>query len=239
LPGTRREVAAIGRLFPAAKLLLGGEASREHLQTLASNGDLKHYRYLHFATHAISDPARQLQSALICSRPANSASTQGSPETQPDDAARITAEQILQTWKLNADLVTLSACETALGKYTAAEGHVGFTQALLLAGARSLLLSLWKVDDSATTLLMVRFYENLLGKRPGESHRLPKAEALREAKEWLRNLTAQEAAKLVSGLNAGVRGAEELRVPATADTSIRPYAHPYFWSAFILVGDPK
>ncbi|HEV3119262.1 MAG TPA: CHAT domain-containing tetratricopeptide repeat protein, partial [Gemmataceae bacterium] len=191
LPGTRREVNAIARLFPNAKLLLGPEATREQMQRLASSGDLKPYRYLHFATHAVSDPARQLKSALICAEPANQAIGEHDTDSEPGAATRITAEQILQSWKLNADLVTLSACETGLGKYTAAEGHVGFAQALLLAGARSLLLSLWKVDDTATALLMIRFYENVLGKRPGQSRPLPKAEALREAKEWLRNLTAE------------------------------------------------
>ena len=65
--------------------------------------------------------------------------------------------------------MTLSACETALGREAGGEGFVGFTQALLMSGARSVCLSLWKVDDTATALLMQRFYANLLGVRPGFS----------------------------------------------------------------------
>ena len=57
----------------------------------------------------------------------------------------------------------LSACDTGLGKFSGGEGYLGFSQALFLAGGRSLLLSLWQVDDAATALLMTRFYENLLG----------------------------------------------------------------------------
>ena len=79
-------------------------------------------------------------------------------------------------------MVTLSACQTGLGPYRGGEGYLGFAQALFLAGGRSLVLSLWKVDDTATALLMRRFYEGLLGRRAGLDRPLPKAEALREAK---------------------------------------------------------
>ncbi len=98
---------------------------------------------------------------------------------------RLTVREIQHDWNLNADLVTLSACETALGREAGGEGFVGFTQALLMSGARSVCLSLWKVDDTATALLMTRFYQNMLGKRPGLSKPMPKAEALGEAKKWL------------------------------------------------------
>ena len=74
----------------------------------------------------------------------------------------------------------------ALGKYEKGEGFVGFAQALILAGSRSVCLSLWKVDDTATALLMGRFYENLLGKREGLTRPMPKGVALAEAKAWLR-----------------------------------------------------
>ena len=98
----------------------------------------------------------------------------------------ITAEQIARTWELDADLVVLSACESGLGRAAGGEGYLGFAQPLFARGARSLVLSQWKVDDDATALLMARFYQNLLGKREGLKAPMPKAEALAEAKRWLR-----------------------------------------------------
>ena len=62
---------------------------------------------------------------------------------------------------------------------------------MFVAGGRSLVLSLWEVDDRATALLMTRFYQNWLGKRDGLARPLPKAEALGEAKQWLRGLTSE------------------------------------------------
>src|SRR5207237_2471626 len=105
---------------------------------------------------------------------------------------RLTVREIQRGWDLKAELVTLSACETARGQYAGGEGFVGFTQALLMSGARSVCLSLWKVDDRATALLMTRFYQNLLGQRSSLDKPMPKAEALHEAKAWLRDLTADE-----------------------------------------------
>ena len=94
------------------------------------------------------------------------------PDSSADPTAletdgTITAEQIARTWQLDADLVVLSACESGLGQAAGAEGYLGFAQPLFARGARSLVLSQWKVDDDATALLMARFYRNLLGKREG------------------------------------------------------------------------
>jgi tetratricopeptide (TPR) repeat protein len=113
---------------------------------------------------------------------------------------------------------------------------VGFTQALLMSGARSVCLSLWKVDDTATALLMTRFYQNMLGKRAGLTKPMPKTEALREAKTWLRNLPKAEADAAEAELPRVLRGAPRTRrqVPVAE----RPYGHPHFWAAFVLSGDP-
>jgi hypothetical protein len=75
-----------------------------------------------------------------------------------DTDGEVPAEQIARTWDLDVDLVVLSACESGLGKQAGGEGILWFAQPLLARGARSLVLSLWKVDDRATALMMARFY---------------------------------------------------------------------------------
>src|SRR5262249_59483808 len=99
-------------------------------------------------------------------------------------------------WKRHAVLVVLSACRAGLGRQSSGDGLLGFSYALMRAGARSVVLSRWKVDDTATALLMVRFYENLLGKAKGLKAPMGRAEALAEAKRWLRELPRKDAEKL-------------------------------------------
>ncbi len=159
----------------------------------------------------------------------------------------LTAAEVLEYWKLDAELVTLSACESALGSEGSGDGSLGFAQAFLKAGSRAVCLSLWKVDDAATALLMDRFYRNLLGKREGLNAPVPKAEALAEAKTWLRNVTALEATDRLGTITQSVpRGTGEtaLRVksqPAEGAKAkeTKPFAHPRHWAAFILIGDPE
>jgi CHAT domain-containing protein len=159
---------------------------------------------------------------------------------------RLTAGEVLEYWKLDAELVTLSACESGLGRRGGGDGLLGFAQSFLMTGSRSVCLTLWQVDDTATVLLMDRFYRNLLGKGAG-GKALGKAAALREAKQWLRNVTAGEALKRLGTLTKGiVRGErparEEMQAvpqPKNASTDYRPYAHPRYWAAFILIGDPE
>src|SRR5262249_24943202 len=208
----------------------------------ARSGKLKGFRYLHLAAHGRDDPRSAYRTALILAP---------DPERSADPAAfesdgELTAEQIARTWELDAELVVLSACETALGKQAGGEGFLGFAQPLLAKGARGLVLSLWKVDDQATALLMARFYQNLLGKRPGLSQPLPRAEALDEAKRWLRGLTEGEVGPALEALPRGEVGPlatagaapPRERAAVEAPAGPRPFGHPYYWAAFILIGDP-
>jgi tetratricopeptide (TPR) repeat protein len=233
LPGTRREVEALARFFDKAETLLGADASEQQLGERAGKGELKAYRYLHFATHGLADAVRPLRSFLaLADRDLPDPLTRVLAG-KPAYTGRLSAGHILANWRLDAELVVLSACQSGLGKYERGEGYVGFAQALFLAGARSLVLSQWSVDDEATALLMVRFYQNLLGKREGLKKPMEKAEALREAKAWLRGLSAKEVKVAVASLP---RGKVVPRKPAPKGG--RPYAHPYYWAGFILIGDP-
>jgi CHAT domain-containing protein len=127
----------------------------------------------------------------------------------------LSAGEVMGTWKLDAELVTLSACRSGLGRYSGGEAFVGFAQAFFLAGARSLLVSLWEVDDRATSLLMTRFYQNWLGKRPDLVRPLSKVEALHEAKAWLRDCPARRPC----GNWTGSRGARSGPDPARRSPS--------------------
>lgn len=166
---------------------------------------------------------------------------------QPTLDGQLSAREVLDFWHLDAELVTLSACETALGRPGGGDGLLGFAQAFLTAGSRAVCLSLWKVDDTATAMLMDRFYQNLTGKRPGLTGPLGKAEALAEAKRWLRELSLEEATQRLGTITAGVaRGKDQppLKVaPPAAEApadpkAARPFAHPKYWAAFVLIGDP-
>jgi tetratricopeptide (TPR) repeat protein len=233
LPGTRREVEALAALFPGGKAttILGPRACESAVQGLARSGKLKSYRYLHFATHGQSDPRYAYRTALILAPDPDSSADPAATETD----GTITAEQIARTWELDADLVVLSACESGLGLAAGAEGYLGFAQPLFVRGARSLVLSQWKVDDDATALLMTRFYRNLLGKREGLKAPMPKAEALAEAKRWLRGADRAEAGAALAALP---RGTIVRREAAKAGPSAHPYEDPTYWAGFVLVGAP-
>jgi len=246
LPGTQVEIARLAALFDARLVtkLTRQDASEERLDELRKADKLKQFRYLHLATHGQANNVRDFESALILTKPTKP------PEERPGEPyldGRLTAAEVRDYWKLDAELVTLSACESGLGRQGGGDGLLGFAQAFLLVGSRSVCLTLWQVDDTATALLMDRFYRNLLGKREDGGKPMPKAEALREAKQWLRALTATEALDRLGVITKGVvRGErparEEMRAvpkPKDAAKDYKPYAHPRYWAAFILIGDPE
>jgi CHAT domain-containing protein len=246
-PGTLLEIEGLRKLFAGASVkplvLTGSQASEQRLNDLARTGKLGRYRFLHLATHGSVDDRFPLRSAIILSRDLLPGHGKQLDAGLPVLDGRLTAEEVLRQWHLNAELVTLSGWQSGLGKYERGEGFVGFAQALLLAGSRSVCLSLWKVDDTATALLMVRFYENLLGKRERLKGPMGKAAALTEAKAWLRGLTRNEAMKRAAKMSDGVvRGPgpqlPAAVVPVAGGKEDRPYAHPYYWAAFVLIGDP-
>lgn len=161
LPYTREEVNAIASLFDPAerRTFLGAEAQEERVKT----ENLTPYRYVHFAAHGMIDEEFPARSGIVLSATGNS---------REDGVLQMSEVMRL---RLSADLVTLSACRTGLGKLLSGEGMIGLTRAFHYAGARSVVVSLWNVNDIATSELMKAFYHNL---KVG----LAKDEALRKAK---------------------------------------------------------
>jgi len=229
-----------------ARALLGADASEPELDRLAASGELGRFGFIHLATHGVIDEAIPQRSAVILTQTGLPDPLAQVMNHQPVFDGRLSVREIQRSWDLKAELVTLSACETALGRDAGGEGFVGFTQALLMSGARSVCVSLWKVDDRATSLLMNRFYQNLLGKRPALSKPMPKAEALHEAKKWLRSLTVDQIDGELAALERGdvrplaqVNDTSSPGAPSSPkSTGVRRYDHPYYWAAFVLVGDP-
>jgi hypothetical protein len=238
LPGTRPEVLALARRVPGATTLLGSEASQQRLDALAA-GKLKSYRLIHLATHGTVDWEQPERSRLFLARDKLPDPLERARQNKTVYTGELTVQAIRKGWKLDADLVVLSACQTGLGKETGGDGMLGFAQAFLARGARYVVLSRWQVDDAATALLMLRFYETLLGKRP-----MGRAAALKEARSWLRKLSRKQAEMLAGALAlsklASTRGKVgplpkgKGKVPAGE----RPYEHPYYWASLVLIGDP-
>jgi CHAT domain-containing protein len=169
LPASRRELEALKRHFPlSTDIFVGAEATEERARSVGRNT-----RVVHFATHGFADEAFPLESGLVLSIP---------PDGEDDrENGLLQAWEIFERVRVDADLVTLSACRTGLGKEVAGEGLLGLTWAFQYAGARSVLASLWEVNDASTAELMRRFYGHL---QAGRS----KAEALRRAQlELLRH----------------------------------------------------
>ena len=148
LPNASVEVRSIGRIFSPTSRVVSGKAATETLfKQLAEN-----YDYLHLATHSSLNRNVPFLSALLFE-----------PDVEND--GRLELHEIVRM-RLHAQLVTLSACETALGQgyfteIPAGDEFVGLTQAFLSAGSRNVLASLWAVNDESTKTLMSRFYYHL------------------------------------------------------------------------------
>jgi CHAT domain-containing protein len=141
------------------------------------------------------------------------------------------------------EVLVLSACETGLGKQEAGEGVLGLQSAFHLAGARTVVASLWSVSDPATSVLMEQFYRNLWADKP-----LSRLEALRQAQLFVLKhpeVVRQRARELrAEVVKAGRGSVEELRgkgkeVELTAEKEKEGTArsHPAWWAAFVLSGD--
>lgn len=213
LPFAGEELDRVRAIYPHAEILQGHDASEANVRKLfAPTAPLRAapaVDIVHFATHALAETPLRQRCALALSRL--------DVDSTPANDGLVDALEIQLGWDLDADLVTLSGCQTASGPGWFRGEPMGLSTALLGVGAKSVLASLWKVDDLATAKLMGRFYENLSGtysdvRRGRVGAAMTKAAALAEAKNWLREYT-----------DAG---------------GSHPFAHPVYWSGFVLMGDP-
>ena len=195
LPGAAQELRALRRVFPTSVEYIGKEATKERVFAEAPQYDI-----LHFAMHGVFDKQHPMFSYLeLASEP-------------------LYAKDVFGL-SLNADLVTLSGCETFLPQQIGAEDMaelvsgdelVGFIRAFMYAGTPTVLASLWQVNDTATQDLMSAFYQRL--------PTLGKARALQQA-----SLDVMQ-----STLQIGRRRPKRISM-----------AHPFFWAPFVVVGDWK
>lgn len=181
LPSAADEVQTLSKVFKNALVYTENDATEAKATDALSN-----YRYVHFATHGVLDFADFEKSYLIFA-----------PEKNKEGDGKLTIEKINGLNIENCSMVTLSACETAVSKETVKGWYISPANSFLQNNVRTVVASLWQVDDKATSILMEAFYKNLLT--------MNKSEALRQAQATLS------------------------KIPA--------YAHPYFWSAFVLYGE--
>lgn len=168
LPFSRQEVEAITALYSQSHAYLGQEATEEKAKSIGPES-----RLVHFACHGLLDERFPLNSSLALTLPKE--------QKEGQDNGLLQAWEIFEHVRLDADLVTLSACDTALGREMGGEGLVGLTRAFQYAGARSVLASVWGIADASTARFMQRFYGYLhSGKTKDEALRAAQIDQIRE-----------------------------------------------------------
>lgn len=190
LPFTRREADLISSVIPEdqkAKWLDFAANRRSAISPQLSN-----YRFVHFATHGFINDQNPELSGLVFS-------TIDEDGKEQDGFLRVGD---IFSLKLPAEMIVLSGCQTGLGKEIKGEGLVGMSRAFMYAGAKRLMVSLWDINDEATSELMSHLYREMFG-----SKKRSPAAALRQAQ------------------NAMIKD--------------KRWNNPYFWSTFVLQGEPK
>jgi CHAT domain-containing protein len=220
LPGAAIEAEAIGALR-GTTALVGEQADRTSVRQ-----GLRTARIAHLATHGLLHEQAPYSAELPL---AGNGSL-----TVPD----------LMGVDTTLDLAVLSACDSGRGRSTAAGDLIGLTRALMAAGTRELVVSLWPVDDQLACLTMVRFHRALLGdaKSPG----LRPADALAVATAGVRDLSRESADAEYDALRADVDGGAPGGPRSARDMGPMPIEHrrtqprhPYFWAPFVHVGLPS
>lgn len=163
LPGTEAEVNKISTLFAGKNISNSVYLKDKANESAFKSGSLKSYSFIHLATHGVVDENSPELSRIFLQT-----------HTDAEDGNLYAGE--IYNLELNADLVTLSACQTGLGKISKGEGVIGLSRALVYAGAKNIIVSFWSVADESTAQLMTGFYTNVLDQSSANySHDLRKA----------------------------------------------------------------
>ncbi len=246
LSGTGPEVESIGRLLqvPATRVLTGVAATEAAVKAVSGP------RILHIASHGFfleGSPSGSAQSATAAARPSDRPGPKTSgpgrledpllrsglalsgfnrrDESQTSDDGVLTALEVSGLDLSGTQLVTLSACETAVGEVRTGEGVFGLRRALVLAGARTQVMTLWKVADDETKSLMVSWYGQLeAGVGPARAMRRVQLAALRGDTLPVTGSTLRALGPTPSSDEA-------------SDPRLAGGRHPYFWASFIVSGD--
>jgi CHAT domain-containing protein len=166
LQNSRNEVLAVARALNTdpSKPLLGANATESAFKHAALNP----YRFIHLAVHGVTAPDDPDSSALLLA-----------PDPAAGEDGRLQASEVVML-RLNTDVAVLSACDTAVGPIIGEEGIAALSKAFLLAGAHSVVSTLWSIDDTASVFLMEQFYSHMAAhESPAESLETAKREMLR------------------------------------------------------------
>jgi CHAT domain-containing protein/Tfp pilus assembly protein PilF len=195
VPGTINIAKTMG--LENCTLYLDGNAT----ETRVKNEDFTKYDYIHLSCHTIDVGIDEMyqQPALLFN-----------PDNYNDGVINMIDITRLKT---DADMVSLAACETGKGLYQYGEGITNLTRAFMYSGTPSVLASLWKVEDEATSKLMVKLYENLKTLKKSEALKKAKLSLMSEKSE--RKINYKDRRRKIS------------------------YAHPFFWAPFVLYGEGR
>jgi len=210
LPWSFTEVSNIRDVYRnRATVYTGAEATEERAKNIDPET-----RFVHFAAHAYLNEHEPLDTSIVLASPKMS--------TPDAENGYLQVWEVYESLRLDADLVTLSGCETALGTNYPGEGLIGLTRAFQYAGASSVLATLWNVNDRSTSELMTHFYSNLAAGMPQEK-------ALQQAQlAMIRGASTRQAAS--RSWLATLRGW------FVGDEANENYQHPYRWAGFVLNG---
>ena len=234
LKGTQKEVDAIAPILKSQKIAVtiysDFSACEESVKGLSGQKQ----NILHFATHGMyvdtlttNDP---LDRCLLTFAGANRALI-GSKVPEGMDDGILTAKEISVLDFREADIVVMSACETGLGDVSG-EGVFGLQRAFKMAGAQTILMALWRVDDKATQMLMTAFYRYY-------SKGISKREAFRKAQQEVRSYTEKKTVERIIPPTQQEIMANQGKIVAPKTeiktVTVKPYEAPYFWAGFILL----